>query len=107
MDELARRVEEFGTHPFLVTTSREGRAHVVSITVALEDAQLSFGAGRTSRANAAEASGPVPRKLVAVTTTVTASPVVVGPTRSRRSSYGDPVAVSHRGGPPLMLKHSR
>ena len=54
MDELARRVEEFGTHPFLVTTSREGHAHVVSITVALEGTQLSFGAGRTSRANAAE-----------------------------------------------------
>ena len=54
MDELARRVEEFGTHPFLVTTSPDGRAHVVSITVAFDDAQLSLRAGRTSRANVAE-----------------------------------------------------
>ena len=53
MDELARRIEEYGVHPFLVTTSAEGRAHVVSTTVAFGDGQLSASAGQTSRANAA------------------------------------------------------
>lgn len=55
MDELARRVEEFGDHPFLVTTSAEGHAHVVSVTVAFGDGQLSSSAGATSRANVANA----------------------------------------------------
>ena len=53
LDELARRVEEFGSHPFLVTTSADLRAHVVSVTVYFDGAQFSFCAGRTSRANLA------------------------------------------------------
>jgi len=53
LGELARRVEEFGRHPFLVTTSGDQHPHVVSVTVAFDGAQFSMSAGRTSRANVA------------------------------------------------------
>lgn len=51
LDELARRLEEFGGHPFLVTTGADGRPHVVSITAHFDGAQFSFTAGKTSRTN--------------------------------------------------------
>jgi hypothetical protein len=50
-DELARRLEEFGSHPFLVTTGADGRAHVVSVAVQFDGERFSVRAGRTSRAN--------------------------------------------------------
>jgi len=53
LEELARRVDEFGPHPFLVTTSSEGRAHVVSVAAQFDGAQFSLQPGRTSRTNLA------------------------------------------------------
>jgi hypothetical protein len=53
LDELARRVEEFGDHPFLVTTSPEGKAHVVSVSAGFDGQRFSSRAGRTSRSNVA------------------------------------------------------
>ena len=53
VDELARRVQEFGPHPFLVTTSAERRAHVVSVTVEFVGVRFALAAGKTSRANIA------------------------------------------------------
>jgi hypothetical protein len=51
LDELARRVEEFGSTAFLVTTSADARAHVVSVAVRFDDARFWLRAGRTSRSN--------------------------------------------------------
>lgn len=51
LDELARRVEEFGPHPFLVTTSEDRRGHVVSVRALFDGARFVLSAGRTSRAN--------------------------------------------------------
>jgi hypothetical protein len=53
MEELARRVQEFGRHPFLVSTGADGRAHVVSVAVEFDGSRFSMPAGRTSRANLA------------------------------------------------------
>jgi hypothetical protein len=53
LDELRQRVEEFGSHPFLVTTSADGRAHVVSVAAPFDGSRFSMPVGRTSRANAA------------------------------------------------------
>jgi hypothetical protein len=58
LDELARRVEEFGSFPFLVTTSAVGHPHVVSVAVTFDGSEFSLPAGRTSRANLA-ANGSV------------------------------------------------
>src|SRR4051794_12390557 len=51
LDELARRIDEFGSHPFLVTTGADRRAHVVSVTVQFDGERFSLPVGRTSRAN--------------------------------------------------------
>jgi hypothetical protein len=53
LDELTRRVEEFGSHPFFVTTSPDRRSHVVSVTAQFDGTQFSLPAGNTSRANVA------------------------------------------------------
>jgi hypothetical protein len=53
LDELARRVKEFGPHPFLVTTGADQRAHVVSVTAAFDGSRFTLPAGKTSRANLA------------------------------------------------------
>jgi hypothetical protein len=53
LDELARRVEEFGDHPFLVTTSPDGKPHIVSVSASFDGERFSSPAGRTSRANVA------------------------------------------------------
>jgi hypothetical protein len=57
LQELASRVEEFGPHPFLVTTAPDRRPHVVSVTVRFDGARFSFPAGRTSRSNVAANEG--------------------------------------------------
>src|SRR3954447_15189773 len=54
LDELGRRVDEFGSRPFLVTASADRRPHVVSVTVEFDGIRFSLGAGRTSRAHVAE-----------------------------------------------------
>jgi hypothetical protein len=53
LDELGRRLDELGSHPFLVTTSADRRAHVVSVTAPFDGSRFAVPAGRTSRANAA------------------------------------------------------
>jgi hypothetical protein len=54
LDELARRIEELGHHPFLVTTSPDGRPHIVSVSARFDGTRFSSAAGRTSRTNVAE-----------------------------------------------------
>jgi hypothetical protein len=52
LDELARRVQEFGPHAFLVTTGADdARPHVVSVAVTFDGTAFSLSAGRTSSAN--------------------------------------------------------
>ncbi|MBV9412527.1 MAG: hypothetical protein JO148_13080 [Acidimicrobiia bacterium] len=53
LQELASRVEEFGPHAFLVTTSPDRRPHIVSVTVRFDGARFSLPVGKTSRANVA------------------------------------------------------
>lgn len=50
LEELRRRVDEYGTVPFLVTTDG-ARPHVVSVTISFDGTQFSVEAGRHSRAN--------------------------------------------------------
>jgi hypothetical protein len=54
LDELALRVEEYGSHPFLVTAGGDRTAHVVSVAAAFDGERFSLSAGRTSRANVAD-----------------------------------------------------
>ena len=51
LQELASRVEEYGPHAFLVTTSSDRRPHIVSVAVRFDGTQFTLPAGRTSRAN--------------------------------------------------------
>jgi hypothetical protein len=53
LDELGRRVDEYGPTPFLITTGASG-AHVVSVAVAFDGRRFELSAGRTSRANVQE-----------------------------------------------------
>ena len=50
LEELARRVEEFGPLAFLITTDGTG-SHVVSVAAHFDGRQFSLPAGRSSRAN--------------------------------------------------------
>ena len=50
LEELARRLEEFGDVAFLVTTDGAG-AHVVSVPTTFDGGQLHMPAGRTSQGN--------------------------------------------------------
>jgi hypothetical protein len=50
LEELRRRVDEYGTVPFLVTTDG-AHPHVVSVRITFDGTQLSVEAGRQSRAN--------------------------------------------------------
>jgi len=51
LEELARRVEEFGAYPFVISASHERQAHVVSVTIRFDGARFSFAAGQTTRTN--------------------------------------------------------
>jgi hypothetical protein len=51
LDELRRRVDEYGPHPFLVTADGSGGTHVVSVAVRFDGEQFSLSAGRTTLAN--------------------------------------------------------
>src|SRR5215211_279308 len=51
LDELARRVEEFGAHPFLLTAGPDRRTHAVSVTIHFDGERFSVPVGRSSRAN--------------------------------------------------------
>ena len=91
LEELARRVEEFGPHPFLVTTSSDQRPHVTSVTVDFDGARFSLGVGRTSSANVAASESvtllwPAPRGpyalIVDCAGTVTGETLSVTPTRA-------------------------
>ena len=54
LEELARRVDEYGPHPFLVTAGEDRRGHVVSVAASFDGQRFSFAAGRTSRTNLAD-----------------------------------------------------
>lgn len=56
LDELARRVEEYGPHPFLVTSGGDRRPHVVSVAATFDGQRFSVEAGRTSRGNLVDGS---------------------------------------------------
>ena len=43
LSELAEQIERFGPNGYAVTTGEGGAAHVVSVTVAWQDAQLRIG----------------------------------------------------------------
>jgi hypothetical protein len=52
LDRLREEIDGFGARAYLVTVSPDGRAHVVSVLVRLEDEELVASCGSTSRANA-------------------------------------------------------
>jgi hypothetical protein len=52
LEVLEERIAEFGPHPYLITVSAEGRAHVVSVSARFENDMVVTSAGRSSRANA-------------------------------------------------------
>jgi 16S rRNA U1498 N3-methylase RsmE len=53
LDRLAEQLDALGPGAFLVTVGSEGNAHVVSVLVRLDGAELAAEVGRTSRANLA------------------------------------------------------
>jgi hypothetical protein len=52
IEALAERVVEFGPHPYLLTTSDDGRPHAVAVTVTWDGPRLRAGVGRRSADNA-------------------------------------------------------
>jgi hypothetical protein len=55
LEELARRVEEYGSVAFLVTTDGTG-SHVVSVRVTFDGRRFTMHAGSTSRRNLASSA---------------------------------------------------
>jgi hypothetical protein len=53
LDELAAAIERFGTTPYLLTASPEGRPRVVSVAPTWRGGVLMCGAGRRTAANVA------------------------------------------------------
>lgn len=51
LEELHRRIDEFGPQAFVITTNDDRTAHVVSVVIEREDDQLVAGAGRRTAAN--------------------------------------------------------
>ena len=56
LDELAAQIDVFGSTPYLLTVSDDGRAHAVSVAVAWSDGGLSCNVGKRTAANAANRS---------------------------------------------------
>ena len=56
LDELAAQIDVFGTTPYLLTVSDDGRAHAVSVAVVWSDGGLACTVGKRSAANAASRS---------------------------------------------------
>jgi hypothetical protein len=54
LDQLRDEVARFGSGPYLLSVTSDGRPHAVSVTVAWDGDELAAGAGRTTLANAAE-----------------------------------------------------
>ncbi len=53
LDEVAATVHTYGTKPFLLTTSDDGRPHATHVTVTVDGAVLQCGLGRRTAQNAA------------------------------------------------------
>ncbi len=54
IEALAERVTEFGSQPYLITTSDDGRPHAVAVTVEWVDGRLRASVGRRSVVNSSE-----------------------------------------------------
>jgi hypothetical protein len=54
LEKLQEEIARFGTSPYLLTVSDDGRPHATVVTVALTGAVLVAGVGRRSAANVAE-----------------------------------------------------
>ena len=53
LDELKQRIDEYGSTPFLITSSDDGRPHVVSVQVRVDGDDIVAAAGSTTRSNVA------------------------------------------------------
>ena len=53
LDELREQVARFGSSPYLLTVSDDGRPHATAVTVALDGEVFRLDVGRRSAANAA------------------------------------------------------
>jgi len=51
IEALKERIAEFGVGAFLITANLEGRVHVVSVVLRVDNDTLVVAAGRTTRAN--------------------------------------------------------
>jgi hypothetical protein len=54
LDQLREEVVRFGSAPYLISVTSDGRPHAVSVTVTWDGDELAADAGRTTLANAAE-----------------------------------------------------
>jgi hypothetical protein len=54
LDGLREQTSKFGEAAFVITVTPDGKPHATSVTVGWEGDLLTFGAGRTTLANAAE-----------------------------------------------------
>jgi len=54
LERLRAEVERFGSSPYLLTVTADGRPHAVAVTVSWEGDALVVGAGSKTVANAAE-----------------------------------------------------
>ena len=54
LEGLREQTSRFGEAAYVITVTADGRPHAVSVTVGWDDDRLTFGAGRTTLANAAE-----------------------------------------------------
>jgi Pyridoxamine 5'-phosphate oxidase len=54
LDGLREQTTQFGDAAYVITVTDDGKPHAVSVTVGWDDDLLTFGAGRTTLANAAE-----------------------------------------------------
>ncbi len=54
LDDLREQTTRFGDAAYVITVTADGRPHAVSVKVGWDDDALSFGAGRTTVANASD-----------------------------------------------------
>jgi hypothetical protein len=54
LDGLREQTARFGDSAYVITVTDDGKPHAVAVTVGWDDDTLTFGAGRTTTANAAE-----------------------------------------------------
>ncbi len=90
LEELWGKIEEFGDHPYVITSSVDGRPHVVSVPARVEDGCVVVTAGRTTSANVA--ANPVATLLWAAPAGAPYSLIVDGE-GTRADGDADEVAV--------------